>query len=78
MSLKMAITILLAPDFFFLLPLLMKVDSKTFETAVTDIDFAMNDKCAAGRGRFLEVMAGALEEKVENMGRLSLKSKNRI
>ena len=42
------------------------------------IDFAMNDKCAAGSGRFLEVMAGALEEKVENMGRLSLKSKNRI
>ncbi|MFC1859464.1 acyl-CoA dehydratase activase [Thermodesulfobacteriota bacterium] len=41
-------------------------------------EFAMNDKCAAGSGRFLDVMAGALEEKVESMGSLSLKSTNRI
>ena len=26
------------------------------------VDFVMNDKCAAGTGRFLEVMAHALEE----------------
>ncbi len=32
----------------------------------------MNDKCAAGTGRFLEVMAHALEVKVEELGRLSL------
>jgi predicted CoA-substrate-specific enzyme activase len=32
----------------------------------------MNDKCAAGTGRFLEVMAHALEVKVEDLGRLSL------
>ncbi|MBP5093796.1 MAG: 2-hydroxyglutaryl-CoA dehydratase [Abditibacteriota bacterium] len=31
-------------------------------------DFAMNDKCAAGCGRFLEVMASALGMKPEDMG----------
>jgi len=36
--------------------------------------FAMNDKCAAGCGRFLEVMARALEIKLEDMGKLSLTS----
>jgi len=34
-------------------------------------DFVMNDKCAAGTGRFLEVMAGALETDLESMGELS-------
>jgi predicted CoA-substrate-specific enzyme activase len=37
-----------------------------------NIDFQMNDKCAAGTGRFLEVMAHALEVKVEDLGRISL------
>jgi predicted CoA-substrate-specific enzyme activase len=41
------------------------------------VDFAMNDRCAAGTGRFLEVMAKALEVKLEDMGDLSLQSKNR-
>jgi (R)-2-hydroxyacyl-CoA dehydratese activating ATPase len=36
------------------------------------VDFAMNDKCAAGSGRFLEVMARALEIKLEDMGPMSL------
>jgi (R)-2-hydroxyacyl-CoA dehydratese activating ATPase len=31
-------------------------------------DFAMNDKCAAGTGRFLEVMAAALEVKMPEIG----------
>ena len=35
-------------------------------------DFAMNDKCAAGTGRFLEVMARALEVDLERFGELSL------
>ena len=35
-------------------------------------DFAMNDKCAAGTGRFLEVMANALEVDLENFGNLSI------
>jgi len=38
------------------------------------LDFAMNDKCAAGTGRFLEVMARALEVDLEKMGEISLKS----
>jgi predicted CoA-substrate-specific enzyme activase len=38
------------------------------------LNFAMNDKCAAGTGRFLEVMAHALEVKLDEMGRVSLKS----
>lgn len=37
-------------------------------------DFAMNDKCAAGTGRFLEVMARALEIELESFGGMSLKS----
>ncbi|MBF7083621.1 2-hydroxyglutaryl-CoA dehydratase [Desulfallas sp. Bu1-1] len=38
-------------------------------------DFAMNDKCAAGTGRFLEVMAGALEVRVNDLGDLAADSK---
>ncbi|MBI4722212.1 MAG: 2-hydroxyglutaryl-CoA dehydratase [Candidatus Stahlbacteria bacterium] len=37
-------------------------------------DFAMNDKCAAGTGRFLEVMAHALEIELEKLGEVSLNS----
>jgi predicted CoA-substrate-specific enzyme activase len=39
-------------------------------------NFMMNDKCAAGTGRFLEVMARALELPIDKFGRLSLKSTN--
>ncbi len=35
------------------------------------LDFALNDRCAAGTGRFLEVMAGALGTDVEGMSRLA-------
>jgi len=37
------------------------------------INFVMNDKCAAGTGRFLEVIAESLGIKLEDMGELSLK-----
>lgn len=37
-------------------------------------DFAMNDKCAAGTGRFLEVMARALEVELDDMDRLAAQS----
>jgi (R)-2-hydroxyacyl-CoA dehydratese activating ATPase len=37
-------------------------------------NFAMNDKCAAGTGRFLEVMARAMEVDLDEFGRLSLKA----
>jgi predicted CoA-substrate-specific enzyme activase len=36
------------------------------------LDFTMNDKCAAGTGRFLEVMAGKLQIPLDQMGGLAL------
>lgn len=42
------------------------------------IDFNMNDKCAAGTGRFLEEMAKALDTSVEHLGKLSLRSKKSL
>lgn len=40
------------------------------------VDFVMNDKCAAGTGRFLEVMAGALEVELDDLGGISLRSES--
>jgi len=37
-------------------------------------DFVMNDKCSAGTGRFLEVMAHALQIELDDLGRISLQS----
>ncbi|MBF0529203.1 MAG: 2-hydroxyglutaryl-CoA dehydratase [Deltaproteobacteria bacterium] len=42
------------------------------------LDFAMNDKCAAGTGRFLEVMAKALEIELDRLGPLSLEARETI
>jgi predicted CoA-substrate-specific enzyme activase len=42
------------------------------------VDFVMNDKCAAGTGRFLEVVAEELGVSLEDMGRLSLEAKNPV
>jgi predicted CoA-substrate-specific enzyme activase len=42
------------------------------------IDFVMNDKCAAGTGRFLEVMARTLEIELEEMGSLSLQGNDKL
>jgi predicted CoA-substrate-specific enzyme activase len=42
------------------------------------VDFAMNDKCAAGTGRFLEVTAATLGIRLEEMGNISLKSNKKI
>jgi predicted CoA-substrate-specific enzyme activase len=42
------------------------------------VNFVMNDKCAAGTGRFLDVMARALEVKVSDLGDLSDKSTKEI
>ena len=38
-------------------------------------NFVMNDKCAAGTGRFLEVMADVLDLKVEDLGIVSTRSR---
>lgn len=40
------------------------------------IDFQMNDKCAAGTGRFLEVMARVLQLELEDLGALSERSRH--
>ena len=42
------------------------------------IDFVMNDRCAAGTGRFLEVLASTLGLKLEELGSISLKAQNKI
>lgn len=42
------------------------------------LDFIMNDKCAAGTGRFLEVMANALEIELDKLGGVSLLAKNEV
>jgi len=42
------------------------------------IDFAVNEKCAAGAGAFTEAMSRALEVPLEEMGALSLKSRNAV
>lgn len=44
----------------------------------TVLNFAMNDKCAAGTGRFFETMAKAFEMDLEEFSKLSLKAKNVI
>ena len=39
-------------------------------------DFAMNDRCAAGTGRFLEVVAQRLDTELKSLGRMAAMSKN--
>lgn len=41
-------------------------------------DFAMNDKCAAGTGRFLEVMAGVFKVPLTELGDLALKASDHV
>lgn len=41
-------------------------------------DFVMNDKCAAGTGRFLEMIARSLEVDVDELGPIALQSKEDI
>lgn len=48
------------------------------DTDGTVLNFAMNDKCAAGTGRFFETMAHAFEMSLPEFSKLSLKAKNTI
>lgn len=50
-----------------------KIDAKG-----NPLDFAINEKCAAGAGAFIESMARALEVTVEDMGLLCLQSDKKI
>jgi len=51
-------------------------EGRAVKTDVTGnvVDFAINEKCAAGAGAFIEAMTRALEVTVEEMGPLALKS----
>ena len=42
------------------------------------VDFTMSDKCAAGTGRYLEVIANTLGFKLDDLGGISLKSTKKI
>lgn len=55
-------------------------DSKAIalDTKGNAINFAMNDRCAAGTGQFLEVMARALGFRLEEIGELSLKAQKKL
>lgn len=48
------------------------------DTDGTVLNFAMNDKCAAGTGRFFESMARAFEMSLDEFSNLSLTAKNMI
>jgi len=42
------------------------------------VDFAVNEKCAAGAGAFMEAMSRALEVPLEELGELTLKSQRAV
>jgi predicted CoA-substrate-specific enzyme activase len=42
------------------------------------IKFVLSEKCAAGSGRLLQLIARVLQVKLDDMGRLSLRSKKRV
>ncbi|MBN1588285.1 MAG: 2-hydroxyglutaryl-CoA dehydratase [Pirellulales bacterium] len=52
-------------------------DSKLIRLAADGrvVDFAMNDRCAAGTGRFLEVVAARLGTRIDALGRLAAESR---
>lgn len=47
------------------------------DNSLNVIDFIMNDKCAAGTGRFIEVMMRILEEDISNIDEF-VKDKNKV
>ncbi|HOK56122.1 MAG TPA: acyl-CoA dehydratase activase [bacterium] len=55
-------------------------DTKVVEVSENGevVDFLMNDKCAAGTGRFLEMMANVFGIDVENFSNLAMNSKNPV
>jgi (R)-2-hydroxyacyl-CoA dehydratese activating ATPase len=55
-------------------------DSKAIRLDETGkvVRFAYNDRCASGTGRFLEVMAGAMGIRLEDMGEISSRSQNPV
>ena len=54
------------------------VKGLAIDTDGTVLNFSMNDKCAAGPGRFVESMARAFEMSLDEFSKLSLTAKNVI
>ena len=48
------------------------------DTGGSVAEFLMNDKCAAGTGRFMEVMSGILEMDIGEFSKVSLNAKNPV
>src|SRR5271168_1241321 len=55
-------------------------DSKVISVDANGLvaQFAMNDRCAAGTGKFLEVLARAVNVEIDEMGPLALEAKERL
>lgn len=55
-------------------------DSKAIKLGLNGnvLDFVMNDKCAAGTGRFLEVMSHALQVNLNDFGKCHIESKKDV
>ncbi|MCP5380428.1 MAG: 2-hydroxyglutaryl-CoA dehydratase [Novosphingobium sp.] len=55
-------------------------DSKTIAVDANGLvaQFAMNDRCAAGTGKFLEVLARAMEIELEEMGDIAMKAQEEL
>jgi (R)-2-hydroxyacyl-CoA dehydratese activating ATPase len=55
-------------------------DTKAIRVDATGrvVEFEMNDKCAAGTGRFIEVMAKALNVELDRIGDISLQHKKQL
>ena len=55
-------------------------DSKTIAVDANGLvaQFAMNDRCAAGTGKFLEVLARAMEIPLDDMGDLAMQSEQEL
>ncbi|NPV92798.1 MAG: hypothetical protein HPY50_18690 [Firmicutes bacterium] len=52
----------------------IKVDTKTGKV----VEFVMNDKCAAGTGRFLEKVANLLDLTIDELGRVAINADKRV
>ncbi|HEU0221244.1 MAG TPA: acyl-CoA dehydratase activase [Paracoccaceae bacterium] len=55
-------------------------DSKVISVDANGLvaQFAMNDRCAAGTGKFLEVLARAMQIELEEMGEIALQARNKL
>lgn len=42
------------------------------------VDFVMNDRCAAGTGRFLDVLVGTLGLRIDELGEISLRATQKL